>query len=191
MFLVIIAGSSGAGKNTVMEELFQKDNKFKKFVTYTTRDKRPGEIEDVNYHYVTVEEFKNKLDNNEILEYEIIHDNMYGSSLPELLDLIKNQGYIVINDFGVEGTKNIKEKLKGKIDVVTIYLNVPKDELKKRLVGRGDKADSIKRRMERYDYELSFSKDYDYVINNINLDETVDRIYRIIKCKQNDLEIQK
>lgn len=190
MFLVIIAGSSGAGKNTVMEELFKRDKKFKKFVTYTTRDKRPGEIDHVNYHYITKEEFKEKIDNDEILEYEIIHDNMYGSSMLELLKIIKD-GYIVINDFGVEGTKNIKEKLKDKIDVLTIYLNVPKDELKRRLIGRGDKSDSIKRRMERYDYELSFAKDYDFVIDNIDLEETVDKIFGLIKSKEKDCQLEK
>ena len=189
--LVIIAGSSGAGKNTVMEELFKKDNNFKKFVTYTTRDKRPGEIDHVNYHYITREEFQDKIDNDEILEYEIIHDNMYGSSKVELLDLINNQGFTVINDFGVEGTKNIKEKLKDKVDVLTIYLFVPKDILRKRLVNRGDKKENIEKRMERYNYELSFAKDYDYIIDNDDLQYTVDKIYKLIKKKELDKQTSK
>ena len=188
--LVIIAGSSGAGKNTVMEELFKKDKRFKKLVTYTTRDKRPGEIDHVNYHYITKDEFQNKIDDDEMLEYEIIHDNVYGSSKLELERLIKD-GFVVINDFGVEGTKNIKQKLNGKVDILTIYLSVPKKELIQRLVERGDKKESIERRMERYDYELSFAKYYDYVIDNIDLYETVDRIYRLIKNKELSRGIEK
>ncbi|MGN1227024.1 MAG: guanylate kinase [Christensenellales bacterium] len=176
---IILSGSSGAGKNTVINELFKNDKRLKKFVTYTTRQKRDGEVNHINYHFVTKEEFEEKQKNGEFLEVESIHGNMYGSSMIDLISAIQ-QGHILINDFGVEGVKNLKDKLKGKVDIVTIYLNVPKDILRQRLIERGDKADNIDVRMQRYEYENEFSKDYDYVIDNINLDETVRRIQGII-----------
>lgn len=176
---IIISGSSGAGKNTVINELFKKDARFKRFVTYTTRAKRDGEIDHFTYHYITKEEFEKRRQANEFLEVECIHENMYGSSALDLATAIQN-GHILINDFGVEGVKNLKQKLDGKVDLITIYLSVPKDVLKQRLIERGDKPDNIELRMGRYDYEKEFSKDYDFVIENVDLEETVNKVQNII-----------
>lgn len=176
---IIISGSSGAGKNTVINELFKKDKRLKKFVTYTTRDMRDGEVNHINYHFITKDEFLDKQKKGEFLEVECIHENMYGSSVVDLLTAIQN-GYILINDFGVEGVKNLKDKLNGKVELLTIYLNVPKDVLRERLIGRGDKMDNIEVRMKRYEYESGFAKDYDIVIDNVDLDTTVKKIQSII-----------
>lgn len=179
---IILSGSSGAGKNTVINELFKKDKRLQKFVTYTTRDMREGEVNHINYHFISREEFENRQANGEFLEVESIHGNMYGSSAIDLVNAISN-GQIVINDFGVEGVKNLQEKLKGKVDFITIFLSVPKETLRQRLIERGDKAESIETRMNRYDYESSFASSYDYVIENINLDETLNTIQGIINKK--------
>lgn len=187
---IIISGSSGAGKNTVINELFKKDKRLKRFVTYTTRAKRDGEIDHYTYHYISKAEFERKQLANEFLEVECIHENMYGSSALDLADAIKN-GHILINDFGVEGVKNLKEKLNGKVDLITIYLSVPKEVLKQRLIERGDKADNIELRMGRYDYEKEFAKEYDYVIENINLESTVNQIQSIINNKLRNVEVEK
>ena len=187
---IIISGSSGAGKNTVINELFKKDKRLKRFVTYTTRAKRDGEIDHYTYHYISKDEFERKRQANEFLEVECIHENMYGSSALDLAEAIKN-GHILINDFGVEGVKNLKDKLSGKVDLLTIYLSVPKDVLRQRLKERGDKADNIELRMQRYDYEKEFAKDYDVVIENIDLDATVNQIQSIVNKRLKNAEMQK
>ena len=86
---VILTGSSGVGKNTVIKNLIEEDNKFVLMPTYTTRQKREGEIEGNPYFYLTKEEFQDKIKHNDFIEYELIHTNFYGSSLSICEDYLK------------------------------------------------------------------------------------------------------
>lgn len=130
------------------------------------------------YLYLTKEEFEDKIKNGEMFEYEEIHENFYGM-LKSSVDEIKKKENHFIKDIGVLGQINLKRALKSKVEVLSIFLTAPKEELIKRLKARGDH--DIDLRMSRMEFELGYAKNYDYVIENNNLDKTIKKIEALIK----------
>ena len=174
---VIVSGSSGVGKNTVINRLLETDDRVKAMVTNTTRAMRVGEVDGVNYNFITMKEFDDKLKSGDICEWEEIHGNYYGSSLKDIMDTVAS-GKVLLKDLGVEGAVNMQKVLSNKVPVISIFLTAPKKELIKRLIGRGETQVDL--RMQRYDYEHTFLDKYDYVINNYDLEDTVNQIKNII-----------
>lgn len=122
------------------------------------------------------------IENEELYEYDLHHNHYYGTSKKQLNDRIE-QGKTVISDIEVNGVENLVRILKDKIKVVTIFLKVPKEELRKRLEARIDKPDEkeIELRLGRLEYEESKIGNYDYVIENLDLESTVQKVMEIIK----------
>ena len=183
--LVILSGVSGAGKDTIKNELINRMDNVESLPSYTTRNPRPGEVEGVQYHFITKEEFEEKIKNNEFYEYDLHHDNYYGTSRKLLNDKIKS-GKIIVKDIEVNGTENLIKLLKDDVKLVTIFLRVDKDELRRRLEQRGDNLseEEMNMRLGRIDYEESKIKLYDYMIKNDNLEKTVQIIMSIINSEQ-------
>lgn len=177
--LIIISGSAGVGKNTIITAILKKYNNIKLVKTCTTRRPRSTDADMQNpYLYLTKEEFENKIKNGEMFEYEEIHENFYGM-LKSSVDEIKKKENHFIKDIGVLGQINLKRALKSKVEVLSIFLTAPKEELIKRLKARGDH--DIDLRMSRMEFELGYAKNYDYVIENNNLDKTIKKIEALIK----------
>ncbi len=177
--LIIISGSAGVGKNTVITEILNKYPNIKLMQTCTTRLQRHTDSDMHNpYIYVSREDFENKVKNGELFEHEEIHQNFYGV-LNSSIDEIKKRENHYIKDIGVLGQIKLKRALKKDVEVLSIFLTAPKDELIKRLKARGDH--DIDLRISRMEFELSYAKNYDYVIENINLDKTIKKIESIIK----------
>ena len=175
---IIISGVSGSGKNTVINALIKRNPALKKFKTCTTRSViRPEEVLDDPYIRLTTEEFENKIATGDMFEYEVVHGNLMGT-LRSTIELLKSNETNYIKDIGVEGQQSFVKRLPNEIKIVSIFLYVPKDELVERLKNRGETE--IERRIGRFDYENSFINNFDYVINNKNLDETVCKIEEII-----------
>ena len=185
---VIISGSSGVGKNTVINELLSKNKNMRLFVSCTTRAMRPGEVKDVNYHYITKEEFTNLYNNLEIAEYEEIHGNYYGAKMSDVTDAVLSDD-VVIKDMGVEGNRHMRKLFENK-GIVSIFIDAPKDVLLQRLIGRGDDPDNIKLRMQRYDYEHTFMEDYDFVVQNDVVEDCANKIRDIIEDSKKKLTEQ-
>ena len=122
------------------------------------------------------------IDEGKLYEFDIHHNHYYGVPKKELNERI-SQGKVVIKDVDVNGTENLVKVLSKDMKVVTIFLRVPKEELRKRLEERIDKPDEkeIELRLGRFDFEESKMGNYDYVINNTNQEETVKKIMEIIK----------
>ncbi len=177
--LIIISGSAGVGKNTIITHILNNNSDIKLMKTCTTRMPRNTD-EDMQspYIYVSREEFENKIKNGELFEHEEIHNNFYGV-LKSSLDEVKKRQCHFIKDIGVLGQINLKRALKNKVEVVSIFLTAPKEELIKRLKARGDH--DIDLRISRMEFELSYSKNYDYVIENLNLNKTIKKVESIIK----------
>ena len=154
--LVILSGVSGAGKDTIKKELIKREKKIITIPSYTDRPMRPGEVEGEPYHFVSTEEFERMIQNDELYEYNVHHDHYYGTSKKIFNEKIK-EGKIIVKDIDVNGTENLIELLRKDMKVVTIFLRVPKDELKRRLENRADKPSpkEIKLRLNRFDYEES------------------------------------
>ena len=183
--IVILSGVSGAGKDTIKRILMEKDGRIKTLPSYTTREKRVNEIEGQNYYYVSKEKFKEMIDNNEFYEYSVHHGNYYGTNKKLLNERIKNN--IVLKDIDVNGTEDLLKIFRGTdIKIISIFLNISKEEMLRRLENRDDKLkqEEIELRMERYDYEMNHIGIYDYVIKNYDAEKTSNIILDIIKREQ-------
>ena len=180
--LVILSGVSGAGKDTIKQELIKRMENVISLPSFTSREPRTGEKEGVQYHFITKEEFKEKIKNEEFYEYDLHHENYYGTSKKLMNEKIKS-GKIIVKDIEVNGTENLIKKLENDTKLVTIFLKVEKEELKNRLINRGDHLSEaeMQLRLDRLDYEESKIKLYDYVIKNDDLEKTVQIIMTIVE----------
>ena len=180
--LVILSGVAGAGKDTIKKELMKRMENVETRPSYTSRPKREGDVEGETYNFVTKEQFEQMINNGEFYEYDIHHNNYYGTSKKLLNEKISN-GKIIVKDIDVNGTEHLQDLLKADTKVVTIFLRVPKEELEKRLQSRVDKPSpaEIRLRLSRFEYEESKINLYDYVLKNDNLEKTVQIVMAILK----------
>ena len=180
--LVILSGVAGAGKDTIKKELIKRMENVESLPSYTSRPMREGDTEGGTYHFISREEFEKMIEHQEFYEYDIHHNQYYGTSRKLLNDKIKS-GKIIVKDIDVNGTEHLKELLGNDTKVVTIFLRVPKEELKHRLENRIDKPSpqEIILRLNRFDYEESRINLYDYVLKNNDLEKTVQIIMTIIE----------
>ena len=173
--LVILSGVSGAGKDTIKKELIKRMEEVESLPSFTSRNPRVGEEEGIQYHFITKEQFEEKIKNNEFYEYDLHHENYYGTSRKLMNDKIQS-GKIIVKDIEVNGTENLVKLLKEDTKIVTIFLKVDKDELRRRLENRGDNLteEEMQIRLGRLEYEESKIKLYDYVIKNDDFEKTVE-----------------
>ena len=183
--LVILSGVAGAGKDTIKKELIKRMENVESLPSYTSRKMREGDVEGGTYHFISREEFEKMIENKEFYEYDIHHDQYYGTSRKLLNEKMKS-GKIIVKDIDVNGTEHLKELLSNDTKVVTIFLRVPKDELRHRLENRIDKPSpqEIILRLNRFDYEESRINMYDYVLRNNDLEKTVQIIMTIIENEE-------
>ena len=178
--LVILSGVSGAGKDTIKKELMKRMENIATLPSFTSRAMREGEEEGVQYHFISKEEFEDKIRKGDFYEYDLHHENYYGTSRELMSNKIK-EGKIIVKDIEVNGTENLLKLLGNDTRIVTIFLKVEKEELKRRLIERGDKLADIELRLNRLEYEESKIGLYDYVIKNDEFEKTVQIIMTIIE----------
>ena len=178
--LVILSGVSGAGKDTIKKELLKRMSDVTTLPSYTSRKMRHGEEEGVQYHFISKEEFEAKIRQGDFYEYDLHHGNYYGTSR-ELMNAKIAQGKVIIKDIEVNGTESLMKLLGNDTRIVTIFLKVEKEELKRRLIERGDAIPDIEVRLSRLEYEESKLKLYDYVIKNDEFEKAVQVITTIIE----------
>jgi len=178
--LIIITGPSGVGKGTVVKEILDRDEDIWLSISATTRKPRMGEKDGVNYYFVSDERFKDMIDKKEFLEWAQFAGNYYGTPLSTVNEKIEN-GLIVLLEIEVEGAKQIKEKF---AEALSIFILPPSiEELEKRIRNRGtEKEEAISKRLSRANYEIASSDNFDFVLTNDEVDETVKRIFKIIKA---------
>lgn len=171
---LVLAGPSGAGKDTLRKKILERRNDIFFNVSYTTREKRDDEIEGIDYHFVTKEKFQEMVDNNEFLEHVNYSTGRYGTcKIPE--DVLKNKDILFRKD--VRGAISLKEKFPY---TLTFYiLPKDKDRLKKQKGDRGEDRDKIA--LE----EVELAKKLDFLIINDDPDKAVDEILNIIDVYKN------
>ena len=176
--MVILSSPSGAGKTTITKKIQQKYNSFKVSVSHTTRKPRSNEVDGVDYNFISHDEFKSLIKEDEFYEYAKIFDNFYGTSKKTVNDLIKKND--IIFDIDWQGTKQLS-KFKN-LNLIKIYLIPPnKNEIKKRLTQRNqDSKEEVERRFKSFDEDIIHWHDYDYVIINENLENCYKQIEKII-----------
>ncbi len=177
--LIIITGPSGVGKGTVVKELLDRNKDIWLSISATTRNPRMGEKDGENYYFISDERFKDMIDKKEFLEWAQFAGNYYGTPLSTVNEKIE-KGFVVLFEIEVEGAKQIKEKFP---EALSIFLLPPsKAELEKRIRNRGtEKEEAINRRLSRANYEIASSGEFDFVLTNHDVDETVKGVFKIIK----------
>ena len=177
--LIIITGPSGVGKGTVVKELLDRNKDIWLSISATTRNPRIGEKDSENYYFISEERFKDMINKKEFLEWAQFAGNYYGTPLSTVNEKIE-KGFIVLLEIEVEGAKQIKEKFP---EALSIFLLPPsKAELEKRIRNRGtEKEEAIHRRLSRANFEIASSDEFDFVLTNHDVDETVKEVFKIIK----------
>jgi guanylate kinase len=176
---IIFSAPSGAGKTTVVRQLLQKPElKLEFSISACNRKPREGEINGRDYYFLSTEDFKKRIDSNEFVEWEEVYDNSYYGTLRSELERIWKKGNNAAFDVDVKGGINLKKKFTN--NALAIYIMPPSVEtLEERLRNRGTEPDEkIRERMFRATYELSLATQFDIVIVNDFLEDTVEKAYR-------------
>lgn len=183
-FLIIVSAPSGTGKSTLINKVLETETNIKLSVSATTRDMRAGEQDKVHYYFLKKEEFENRINNNEFLEYADVFGNYYGTLKSQIEEKFQD-GKDVFLDIDYQGAEKITQKINKK-QLLKIFILPPSmNELKKRLIERGrDKPEDIEKRLAKAKLEIKQSINYDYVVVNDNFDETVQNIKSIIQTKR-------
>jgi guanylate kinase len=178
--LVILSSPSGAGKTSIARALVEGNENFLFSVSATTRKSRPGELNGREYHFLTVDEFRQKINDGQFLEHAKVFGNLYGTPLQAVRDSI-SQGKDLIFDVDWQGGKQIRTSSLSKF-VISIFILPPSiKELHERLMKRAqDSSDIVKDRMRKSIDEIMHWKEYDYVIVNRDFDKTLDEVKSII-----------
>ncbi len=194
--VIIVSGPSGVGKGTIVKKVVEKRNDMFLSVSCTTRAPREGEIPGESYHYISVEEFKKRIDENYFLEWERYVENYYGTPMKPMLDAME-EGKSTILEIEVGGAFQAKKRYP---DAKLVFVLPPSfKELKNRLetrdAGNEVALAAIEKRMNRALEEYEMIKDYDYIIVNDDLEKAIGDLETIIdSCmllvKNNEDEIK-
>lgn len=180
--LFVISAPSGAGKTSIIRELYKIFTGLKFSVSATTRNKRNKEIDGRDYYFITPDEFKHKIENDEFVEWEEVYGNYYGTLKSEL-DKSAGSKEDMIFDVDVKGALSIKKLYP---ESVIFFIDVPINDLIIRLKNRGTESEEqVKKRAERISLEIAEKNKFDHIIDNKNqpggLKRAVNEIAEIIK----------
>ena len=178
--LIVFSAPSGCGKGTMLREILRDEN-FYISVSATTREPREGEVDGVDYHFISREEFQNLIDNNGMLEYAEYCDNLYGTPVKEVREQL-DKGRNVILEIEVKGAMKIRKLCP---EALFIFVVPPSlKELDRRLRKRGTETEEvIIQRVERAAEEIPYAVKYDYIIVNDGLEEAVEDFRSIVRAE--------
>ncbi|RPI15978.1 MAG: guanylate kinase [Ignavibacteriae bacterium] len=180
----MISAPSGAGKTTIIHEIFKQMPELRFSVSATTRKLRNGEVNGEDYYFISHDEFEKKIDNNEFIEWENVHGELYGTLKKEIESSINNSVNTIL-DVDVKGALSIKKLYP---DAVTIFIDAPKKEIEQRLKGRKTESEEqLNKRIQRMEWELGEKDKFDNVVlNKTNpggIKIAAEKIIKIIKNK--------
>ena len=182
--LVILSSPSGAGKTSIARALVEENKNFLFSVSATTRKSRPGEVNGREYHFLTVNEFRERINDGQFLEHAKVFGNLYGTPLEPVMESI-NDGKDLIFDVDWQGGKQIRSSSLSKF-VISIFILPPSIKaLQERLMKRAqDSSETVKDRMTKSIGEIMHWKEYDYVIVNNNFEQTLHEVKSIITSEK-------
>ncbi|MCC7669845.1 MULTISPECIES: guanylate kinase [Leuconostoc] len=181
--LIVLSGPSGVGKGTVRKAIFEEEGiDFQYSISATTRSPRKGEVDGEDYFFVTREQFEERINNGDMLEYAQYVNNYYGTP-KSFIDQTLASGRDVFLEIDVQGALQVKSKMP---EGIYIFLTPPDlTNLRSRLVGRGtDSSEVIEKRVAAARDELKMMINYDYAVENDVVSRAVDRIKAIITAER-------
>jgi guanylate kinase len=179
--ILIITAPSGAGKTSVTTYLLKKFPQLGFSVSAATRPKRENEIDGVDYYFMSLEEFKEKIKNNEFIEWEMVYEGKYYGTLKSELQRLWNSKRVPVLDIDVKGAIHVQQQFPEK--TLSIFIEPPSiDELKRRLQGRGTETkESLEARINKASYEISFKHSFSHTIVNRDLGRAREEAVNIIE----------
>ena len=179
--LVLFCGPSGSGKTTIVHHLMQQFPMMRFSVSATTREKRPNEVHGKDYYFLSVDEFKEKIQNDEFLEWEEVYKDRFYGTLQKEVERILNDVYVAIFDVDVEGGLHIRKQFgRQLLDVFVMPPSV--DDLHKRLVARATESeDSLFKRLDKAEKEMNYAFRFNHVIVNAVLEDAKLDAVKIVK----------
>ena len=181
--LIIVSAPSGSGKSTIVNWLMQEYPELNLYfsISCTSRAPRGTEQNGVEYFFLTPEEFKAKIQNNEFLEYEEVYENRFYGTLKQQVENQREAGQNVVFDVDVKGGVNIK-KYYGD-EALSLFIQPPSvEELRRRLEGRAtDTPEAIAERLAKAEYEMTFAPQFDHVIVNDDLETAKQETLKVVK----------
>lgn len=181
--LIIFSAPSGSGKSTLVNYLMEQHPELKLAfsISCTSRAPRGKEQNGVEYFFLSPEEFKKKIANNEFLEYEEVYEDRFYGTLKSQVEVQSQAGQNVVFDVDVKGGVNIKKHYGSR--ALSVFIQPPSvEELRNRLVGRAtDAPEVIEQRLNRAEYELSFADKFDRIVINDDLEKAKVDVYNVIK----------
>ena len=183
--MLVLSSPSGAGKTTLSKKLVELDSNLIMSTSYTTRTKRVGEKDGQDYHFVKVSDFKEMIGENQLLEYALVFGNYYGT--PRLpVEKYLAQGKDVVFDIDWQGAQQLAQQKGSVEDVVSIFILPPSaSELESRLKTRNqDSISEVESRMSQAASELSHYDEYNYIMVNNEIEESIKTLKAIVKAER-------
>lgn len=172
--LIVISGCSAAGKTTLVERLLAERSAAARPVTHTTRQPRAGEVSGVHYHFVSREDFLALVDGGGMVEFAEVHGNLYGTSKKAIQDV--PPGMVAVAILDVEGARSMRKAFPG---CLTVFIDVPVGDLRRRITERGDSPEEIRRRMNAALWERSCICEFDRIIENLDIERATRMLFDI------------
>ena len=179
--MIIISAPSGSGKSTIIGRIMQDESLRLTFsVSATTRPRRGQEVHGVDYYYLTPEEFKQMIKNDELVEYQEVYEGRYYGTPKSEVERITSEGRNVVLDLDVLGGVNVKKMYGNR--AISIFIQPPSVEvLRERLIKRGtDSMEDIKNRVDKAEFEISIGPQFDHTVINDDLDTAVNEVHDLI-----------
>ena len=179
--LLVLSGSSGVGKGTIIAQVLEKRPELYLSVSCTTRAPRPGEVDGVNYYFISREAFQTRIERGEFLEYAEYVGNYYGTSMTVIREKLE-KGVDVLLEIEVQGAAKVRERMP---EAVSVFIVPPSfEELAQRLRGRGtDSEEKIQKRLETARREAKEIKNYDYIVVNDTVDHAAQEVLAILTAQ--------
>jgi len=181
--MLVISSPSGAGKSTIARNLLEADHGLSLSISVTTRQRRPSEIADVHYHFISTREFERLRDSDALLEWAEVHGNFYGTPR-EPVEIAMSEGRDMLFDIDWQGAQQLQEKMSA--DVVSIFILPPTmQELQSRLHRRAEDTEAvIATRLVNSRSEIEHWRDYDYVVVNEDLNTAFESVRCIVSAER-------
>ena len=173
--VLVLSGPSGAGKSSLVHKIIDDIGECYFSISTTTRPMREGEVDGVDYHFVDKEEFEQEIEDEQFLEYALVHGNYYGTSLRPVKQALQ-EGKLVIFDIDVQGNAAVQNRLG---DITTsVFITPPTlSELKRRLQNRStDTQEVIEKRLQMAKKEIQRVSEYEYLLINDDLESAADKL---------------